>query len=311
MDKREELRRKLERIEREETAKQERPPEQSEASAPSTEAASASPPPAPSLTPEQIQEITRSEIEKALRGERAARLEESASERVRNDARFEELSRGLTDANERLTDTNERVTSLREDTRNSLLPMAEEIAELRSQQNSHALPPAPEPRNVTPRPTPKPTTWPTPSMYPPRLRQTEPEMPSGTLERTSYQPPRTRIESSPPTVEPPYETEPPHPLVMVVWALRAIVLLILVIWGLWTFLAWAWLNPWTAAALIAVTVIFLVWIGAVCLSWTAEARIFSIIIALAGVLVISSACMGYMIYQSLTETKPDINELGR
>jgi hypothetical protein len=49
MDKREQLKRKLERIEREETVRRERPQEQGEASAPSTEAASASPPPAPSL----------------------------------------------------------------------------------------------------------------------------------------------------------------------------------------------------------------------------------------------------------------------
>src|SRR5215208_3097721 len=103
MDKREELRRKLARIEREETAKQERPPERGEDSAPSTAAASTSPPPAPSLTPEQIREITRGEIEKALRKERAARQEESAGERAQTEARFDELSRELTDTNGRVS----------------------------------------------------------------------------------------------------------------------------------------------------------------------------------------------------------------
>ena len=186
MDKREELRRKLERIEREETAKQGRPPERGEDLAPlteaaSTRAASTSPTPAPSLTPEQVQEITRGEIEKALRKERAARQEESAGERAQTEARFDELSRGL-------TDTNERVSSLKEDTRNSLVPMAREIAELKSQQNGRELLPAREPKNVTPRPKPRPTTLPPPSTYPPRTPPTVPQTQGGTLEQTSYQP---------------------------------------------------------------------------------------------------------------------------
>ncbi len=275
MNKREELRRKLERIEREETAKQERPQEQGKALAPSTEAASTSPPPAPSLTPEQIREIARGEIEQALRTERAARQEESAGERAQTEVRLDDLSREL-------TDTNERVSSLKEDTRNSLVPMAREIAELKSQQNGRALPPAREPRNVTPRPTPRPTTLPPPSTYPPRTSPTVPQTQGGTLERTSYQPPRTWIESSPPTVEQTYETEQPNPLVMVIWAVIIVMLLILAIWGAVMFLSWAWLNPWTAAALLLVTGIILGWIGAVCLSWMLEVKMLSIFIALAG-----------------------------
>jgi len=304
MDKREELRRKLERIEREETAKQERPQERGEDLAPSTEAASTSPPPAPLLTPEQIQEITRGEIEKALRKERAARREESASERTQTEARFDELSREL-------TNTNERVSSLKEDTRNSLVPMAREIAELKSQQNSRALPPGREPRNVTPRPTPRPTTLPPPSTYPPRTPPTVPQTQGGTLERTSYQPPRTWIESSPPTVGRTYETEPPDPVITILRAAIIVMLLILAVWVVWTFIAWAVLNPWTAVALVAVAVIFLLWIVAVCLVWMMESRMLSATIAVFGAAVIVLAGLSYMAYQSWAEPKPDIHMLGR
>lgn len=304
MDKREELRRKLERIEREETAKRGRPPERAEASAPSTAAASTSPPPAPSLTPEQIREIARGEIEQALRTERAARREESAGERAQTEARFDELS-------QKLTDTNERVSSLKEDTRNSLIPMAREIAELKSQQNDRALPPAREPRNVTPRPTPRPTTLPPPSTYPPRSLPTAPQTRGGTLERTSYQPPRTWSESRPPTLERTYETEPPNPLVMVIWALIIIALLMLAIWVVWTFLAWAVLNPWTAVGLGVLAVIFLGWIVAVCLSWMLEARMMSVSIAVFGAAVIVLAGLSYTAYQSWVEPKPDVQMLGR
>jgi hypothetical protein len=303
MDRREELRLKLERIEREESAKQGRPPEQGEASVPSTEAASASMPPAPSLTTEQIQEITRSEIEKALREERAARQEESA--RTRTEARLDELS-------QELTDTNERVSTLREDTRNSLVPMAREIAELRSQQNSRALPPAREPRNVTPRPTPRPTTYlPLPSMYPPRPRPAEPETQAGTLERTIYQSPSTRSESSPPTVEPIYETEDPNPLLTAVLLLMGVMLLILAVWVIWAILTWAVLNPWMAGALALAALIFLIWVAAVCMTWAGDLKLPSIIIFLFGAAVITLGVMGYTAYQSLTESKPEIEMLGR
>src|ERR1051326_4026456 len=193
MDRREELRRKLERIEHEESARQERPPERGEASAPSTEAASASTPPAPSLTPERIREIARGEIEEALRTERAARQEERARTQAQLDGlsrevtdSIDELSRELTDTNERLTETDERVNTLRDDTINSLDPMSRQIAELRSRLNSRVLPPAPEPRNVTPR-----RPWePEPVTRPPWLKPGEAMPPPSLLRLMEPKPPR-------------------------------------------------------------------------------------------------------------------------
>jgi hypothetical protein len=304
MDKREELKRKLARIEREESAKQERPPERGEASAPSTEAASTSPPPAPLLTPEQIREIARGEIEQALRTERAARQEESASERAQTEAQLVELSREL-------TDTNERVSTLKEDTRESLIPMAREIAELKSQENSRTLPPAPEPRNVTPRPKPRPTMLPPPSTYPPRTPPTAPQTQGGTLERTSYQPPRTWVENRPPTLEQTYETEQFDPALKVLRAAIIVLILSLIILGVWTFLAWAVLNPWTAIAVAVVIAIILIWLGVVCLSWMMEAKMISASIAVLGVAIIVLAGLSYTTYRSLTEPKPDVQMLGR
>jgi hypothetical protein len=79
----------------------------------------------------------------------------------------------------------------------------------------------------------------------------------------------------------------------------------------WTFLAWAVLNPWTAVALGAVAVIFLGWIVAVRLSWMLEAKMMSVSIALFGVAVIVLAGLSYTAYRSWAEPKPDVQMLGR
>ena len=308
MDRREELRRKVEQIKREGAAKRERPPEQGEASAPSTEAASANTPPAPSLTPEQIREIARGEIEEALRTERAARQEESALTQARLDGlsrevtdSIDELSRELTDTNERLTETDERVNTLRDDTINSLDPMSQQIAELRSRLNSRVLPPAPEPRNVTPRRPwePEPVirpSWlkPGEAMPPPSLlRLMEPKplrrSPREPEERdeTSYKPRRPRVESSPPQSARTPETERPDPeFVKQVWTAIYIALLTMAVIVIVLFIFWALIHPWMAVAAFLAFVIILIWLGAIYALWSQQMRLLPILMLLTGAVAI-------------------------
>jgi hypothetical protein len=81
--------------------------------------------------------------------------------------------------------------------------------------------------------------------------------------------------------------------------------------GVWTFLAWAVLNPWTAIAVAVVIAIILIWLGVVCLSWMMEAKMISASIAVLGVAIIVLAGLSYTTYRSLTEPKPDVQMLGR
>jgi hypothetical protein len=132
-------------------------------------------------------------------------------------------------------------------------------------------------------------------------------MPSGTLERTSYQPPSTRIESSPPTAERSYEQEEPNPLLTVVFMAMGALLLILAVWVIWTVITWLLLHLWIAAALA----LFLLWVAAVCLAWMIEMKWHSVCIAVFGAAIITLGVLSYTTYQSWTERKPDVQMLGR